>query len=193
MVSSSMFVVSVFLVVFCSSIFGQTTTNNFTPTYAAQVHKEFLASNIYLSFAHTLSTAGVYPGFAEFFFDSAEEEREHGEKLVDFANVLDLDLRLAKIEVNTTYAEMKSLTTMIQEAVKLEQDVYDHLNKLRAESNTAGNYALVHFVEQEMLEEQTTALKYIRDLNERIKRSPNSLVLLQMIDEGFREKKSTKA
>lgn len=185
MFSTQMFVSSVFIGLVFSPLL---IVADLKSAYETQIQKEFLASNIYLSFAHALSHDGVYPGFAKFFFDSAEEEREHGEKLIDFGNVLNFDLKLSSINVEQKYATMKDVTQMIKEATNLEQQVYDHLNFLRTESGNSKNYALVHFVEKEMLEEQTTALKYIRDLNKRIERSPTSKVLLQMLDEEFREK-----
>lgn len=162
-------------------------------TYETQVQKEFLASNTYLTFAHTLLRAGVYPGFAEFFFESAEEEREHGEKLIDFANVLNMNLKLSTINVADKHAKMTELREMIQAATDMEKDVLKQLNDLRTEAENAGNYALVHFVEQEMLEEQATAVKLILDLNQRLARSSSSAVLPQMMDQDLRDKQTKKA
>jgi len=77
MVSSYVFVSSLLIGFFSPLIFGA----ELIQVYENQVQKEFFASNVYLTFAHRLATRGVYHGFADFFFDSAEEERGHGKKI----------------------------------------------------------------------------------------------------------------
>ena len=161
--------------------------------YEIQVKHEFLASNVYLTFAHRLETRGVYPGFAKFFFDSAEEERDHGKKLIDFYNVRNRDLLLYEIQIDDDIAAMDDLTKMIETAAKLEQQVYDSLIDVRLMAHNDKDYPTVHFIETQMLEEQTVALKQMLDLVERIKRnSNNSTVLLQMMDRDLREKQIKK-
>jgi ferritin len=60
-------------------------------------------------------------------------------------------------------------------------------------ANNEKDYPTVHFIETQMLEEQTIALKYMSDLVERIKRnSNNSTILLQMMDQDLRKKQIKK-
>lgn len=161
--------------------------------FEIQVKNEFFASNVYLTFAHRLATRGVYQGFANFFFESAEEEREHGKKLIDFYNARDRDLLLYSIEIDDEIAATDDLVKMIFTAAKLEKQVYDSLINVRLQANNDKDYPTVHFIEQVMLEEQTIALKYMSDLVERIKRqSDNPYILLQMMDQDLRKKQLKK-
>lgn len=189
MVSSSMFVISIIIVLFSPLIFGM----GLKSVYEVQVQKEFLASNIYLTFAHQLATRGVYHGFANFFYESAEEERDHGKKLIDFYNVRNRELLLYDITINDTIAGMKDLTQMIHTADQLEKEVFDNLIQLRRVADAESDYATVHFIENVMLEEQTTALKYMHDLVKRIGRNVDgTTVLLQMMDQELRKKQVKK-
>jgi ferritin len=189
MVSSLVLVSGIIIVFFSPSIFGE----GLQSVYQIQVQKEFLASNIYLTFAHRLATRGVYHGFANFFFESAEEERDHGKKLLDYYNVRNRELSFPDISIDNKIAGMENLTTMIREAASLEQQVYDNLISLHSAASTATDFPTVHFIETQMLEEQTTALKYMHDLVKRIDRNPeNSTVLLQMMDQDLRKKQIKK-
>lgn len=157
--------------------------------YELQIQNEFLASNVYLTFAHRLATEGIYPGFAEFFFDSAEEERDHGKHLIDFhnVNVFDWKLDLWNVNVNETFASMTKLPQMIRAATILEQTVYESLNQVRTLANDAQNYAMVHFIEKVMLEEQVVALKLMKDLSRRLEQAGESTLFLQMMDQRLRK------
>jgi ferritin heavy chain len=179
------FVSSIIIGFFSPLIFGV----KLDSVYETQVQKEFLASNVYLTFAHRLATRGVYNGFAKFFFESAEEERDHGKKLIDFSNIQNHDLTLKEIIIDDTIAQMQDLTEMIKKARELEQDVYNNLIAVRQNANEGKDYPTVHFIETQMLEEQTTALKYMNDLVQRIQRnSNNSTIVLQMMDQDLRKK-----
>jgi ferritin len=187
--SSPMLVSSIIIVLFSPLIFGA----GFRSLYENQVQKEFLASNTYLTFAHRLAAHGAYHGFANFFFESAEEEREHGIKLLDYYNVRDNEMSFYDIKINDVNAEMEDLATMIQTAAKMEKDVYDNLILLRTAATTERDYPTVHFIEKQMLEEQTTAMKYINDLVKRIDRNSDSgTIVLQMMDQDLRKKQIKK-
>lgn len=189
MMSSNMFVSSIIIGFLALVTFGQ----ELQDVYEVQVQKEFFASNVYLTFAHQLDTRGVYQGFAKFFYESAEEERDHGKKLVDFYNVRDRQLSFQTIQLDESLATMTDLTQMINKAKDLEQEVYDNLIKLRQSAHEARDYPTVHFIEKQMLEEQTTALKYMNDLVQRLRRNAkNSNVFLQMMDQDLRKKEIQK-
>jgi ferritin len=189
MVSSYVFVSSIIIGFFSPLIFG----GELQQIYEVQVQKEFLASNVYLTFAHRLATRGVYHGFANFFFESAEEEREHGKKLIDFYNVRNRELTFKEISIDDEIATMTDLTKMIQKADLLEKDVYANLIKVRQAAYNETDYPTVHFIEKQMLEEQTTALKYMEDLVQRIARNSNNpTIVLQMMDQDLRAKQVKK-
>jgi len=186
---SSTLVSSILIVLFSPLIFGA----GLQSLYEIQVKNEFLASNAYLTFAHRLATRGVYHGFANFFFDSAEEEREHGKKLIDFYNLRNRELSLYDIKIDDDTATMNNLTEMIRTAAQLEQQVYNSLIDVRLAANNDRDYPTVHFIETQMLEEQTIALKYMSDLVKRIKENSESLTtLLQMMDRDLRKKQVKK-
>ena len=189
MVSSSTFVSGIILVFFSPLVLGA----GLKSAYEIQVQKEFLASNTYLTFAHRLSARGVYPGFAQFFFESAEEEREHGKKLIDFYNVRNRELLLYDYSIDNNAAVMTDLPSMIRAAELMERQVFDSLIDVRAAAHNERDYPTVHFIEQVMLEEQTTALKYMHDLLKRLERNTeNSTILLQMMDQDLRKKYAKK-
>jgi ferritin len=189
MVSSSIFVSSLIIILFSPFIFG----DELNDVYETQIQKEFLASNIYLTFAHRLAAHGVYHGFANFFFESAEEEREHGKKLIDFYNVRNIEVRLKDINIDDETAKMVDLTKMIYAAEKLEQQVFENMIQVRFAATQKQDYATAHFIENVMLEEQTTALKYMHDLVKRIeRRTESTTVLLQMMDQDLRKKQVKK-
>ena len=163
--------------------------NGLKSAYEVQVQKEFLASFTYLTFAHRLATRGIYHGFAKFFFDSAEEERDHGKQLLDFYNVRNRELLLYDITINDNEAETEDLTKMIRIAEQMERHVFNSLIEVRSAAYKERDYATVHFIEKQMLEEQTTALKYMYDLLKRIERNTdNSTILLEMMDQDLRKK-----
>lgn len=70
-----------------------------------QIEKEITASLKYLSYGAYFSRDSVNrPGFANFFFNAANEEREHAEKLIEYLSMRgryfeDQDSPISKIEI----------------------------------------------------------------------------------------------
>lgn len=174
-----------------------------------QIRWEFAASNLYLHYAHRLSVDGLHMGFADFYYDSFEEEREHGLKLLDFLNVRNIEASLGNIHFNVEiYQQWKknkqypesnpfdavNLADMIRETAYLEEMVFEKLNNLASVASKDSAYAVVHFVEKVMLEEQTVAYKVSKDMQTRLERnSGREFVFLQMMDQELRKKHSNKA
>lgn len=76
---------------------------------------------------------------------------------------------------------------------QLEQDVSDNLIAMPWTAHEQWDYPTVHFIEKEMLEEQTTALKYMNDLVRRLQpNEKNSTIVVQMMDQDSREKQLKK-
>jgi len=110
-------------------------------------------------------------------------------KLIDFYNVRNRDFTFKDIKIDDDIANMVDLTKMITKADQLEQEVYNNLIDVRQAAFEKKDYPTVHFIEKVMLEEQTVALKYMKDLVRRIERnSDNSTIILQMMDQDLRKK-----
>ncbi|CAF0821522.1 unnamed protein product [Didymodactylos carnosus] len=153
-----------------------------------QVKREMDASNAYLSFSHRLATNGTYMGFSEYFRQSAEEERQHGQKLIDYWALRNKDTTLSDLVVEDEVVDAKDLIEMIRLAHTMEQKVFISLNNVRTMAHSAKDYSTVHFIEKEMLEEQTTALKLIHDLTRKIERnSDDAKILLNLLDRDLRK------
>ncbi|UJR25143.1 hypothetical protein I4U23_006502 [Adineta vaga] len=188
--SSSIMLVSIILLGFLSPVI---LSKDLKKVYQDQIEKEFFASNVYLTFAYKLARQGIYHGFANFFFESAEEEREHGKKFIDFYNVRNQDLALQSITINKTIGKIADLGAMLKGAKLLEDDVFTNMRELRNYASTAGHYETVHFIEKVMLEEQTTAVKQMHDIVQRLDRNKqNPTILLQMMDQDLRKKQVKK-
>lgn len=75
----------------------------------------------------------------------------------------------------------------------LEQDLYDNLIAVRQLAHEKRDYSTVHVIEEEMLQEQTTVLKYMHDLVQRLQRNEkNSMIVLLMMDQDVRRKQLKK-
>jgi ferritin len=188
MVSSVPFVNAILILACTTIVLGVELRNE----YNVQVYKEFLASNTYLTFAQRLASEGFYQGFAHFFFESAEEERDHGKKLIEFANLRNWKLSLPRIP-HDAIANSTTLTEMIYKAQNLEQQVYKQMNAVINAARDESDYTTIHFFEREMLEEQITAVKYMNDLVKRMSRLKDSTIFLQMLDQNLRDKKVKQA
>lgn len=190
MMSSSILVSTLAIAFLATTVVGQ----DLHGVYQTQIQKEFLASNVYLTFAHRLAERGVYQGFAHFFFESAEEEREHGKKLLDFYNVRNREVSLYNVNIDDSLAGMTDVVQMIRKANELENDVLNNMLLLQRSATDAKDYATAHFIETQMLVEQTTAVKYMHDFVKRIERErDHPTVLLQMMDQELRKKQVKKA
>jgi len=166
-----------------------TCISQFQEDYEKQIKKEFDASNLYLTFANSISTAGVYNGFAQWFYESSEEERTHGKMLIEYFNLRNRPVQLTDLVVRNETVAVNDLTEMITEAYKMEVDVLNSLNTVRQSANSAQDYPTVHFIEKHMLEEQTVAVKFMYDLKKRLERNAdNSKIILQMLDQDLRNK-----
>ena len=192
MVSSSILVSTILLVFFSRTILcsdQRNVTALLHDCYEKQIQMEFFASNVYLTFAHRLAYDGVYHGFADFFFESAEEERDHGKKFLDFHNVRNHVSHLRDITITEELASTATVNEMLRKAKTLEDDVFNNMRMLHGYAVEAGHSETVHFIEKVTLEEQTIAVKQMHDLVKRLDHNNNSPILLQMMDQDLRKKK----
>ncbi|KAI8119630.1 hypothetical protein FF38_10416 [Lucilia cuprina] len=124
-----------------------------------QIQKEIDASYQYLAMgAHFSRDTVNRPGFAELFFKSAKEEREHGSKLIEYLSmrgqltdgVTDL-IRTPSVQKD----EWQSGAEALEDALKLEIQVTKSIRKLIATCEKKPNYYhLVDYLTGVYLEEQ---------------------------------------
>lgn len=131
-----------------------------------QIQTEINASMLYLAMgAHFSQDTVNRPGFAEFFFNSASEEREHAMKLIEyllmrgefktsaeFAAVGEL----MKVNVPNTTAWVSGVAAL-EDALKAETEVTKSIKGVIAaceDDNGNNDYHLVDYLTGEFLEEQ---------------------------------------
>uniref|UniRef100_C6ZQR9 Ferritin n=1 Tax=Ochlerotatus triseriatus TaxID=7162 RepID=C6ZQR9_OCHTR len=135
-----------------------------------QINKEFDASIVYLKFAAHFAQEKVnLPGFENFFFKAAGEEREHGIKLIEYAL-----MRGQEPVSNTTFKldysfKVPSDTdglSALNAALKKEEDVTRSIRGVIKDCEQGSNdYHLVDYLTGEYLDEQH---KGQRELAEKI-------------------------
>uniref|UniRef100_A0A8C6KH03 Ferritin n=2 Tax=Nothobranchius furzeri TaxID=105023 RepID=A0A8C6KH03_NOTFU len=128
-----------------------------------QINLELFASYTYTSMAHYFSRDDVtLPGFAHFFKENSDEEREHAEKLLAFQNkrggrIFLQDVR--KPERN----EWGSGLEAMQCALQLEKNVNQALLDLHKLASDRQDPLLCDFLESHYLNEQVEAIKKLGD------------------------------
>ena len=125
-----------------------------------QIQKEIDASFAYLAMGAYFSRDTVNrPGFAEFFFNSAKEERQHGAKLIEYLSMRGelTDNVTNLLRVNTVNKqEWTDAVTALEDALQLEIKVTKSIRKLiqTCEKSHFNDYHLVDWLTGEYLEEQ---------------------------------------
>ncbi|XP_036322712.1 ferritin subunit [Rhagoletis pomonella] len=126
-----------------------------------QVQMEINASNIYLAMAAHFSRDLINrPGFAEHFFKSAREEREHGRKLIEYLSMRgqltkDVTELIQLIDVDV---KIDSGVDALRQALELETKVTQSIRSLikTCEKSSPSWYHLSDWLITEYLEEQLT-------------------------------------
>ncbi|KOC61100.1 Ferritin subunit [Habropoda laboriosa] len=135
----------------------------------AQVKMEMRASINYLSMgAHFARDAINRPGFSKFFFDSANEEREHAIKIIDYllmrGQLTNNITNLKEFPVTLIHGPINSGLDALREALKLETMVTESIHSIAKEcekpsksSYSFNDYHLVDYLTGEFLDEQYKA------------------------------------
>jgi len=126
-----------------------------------QIQMEFNASSTYLAMgAHFSRDTINRPGFADFFFKSAKEEREHGSKLIEYLSMRGqltdsvTDLMTLHNVLDESWA---SGAAALKEALELETKVTRSIRGLIKTCEKSPNwYHLVDYLTGVFLEEQLT-------------------------------------
>merc|ERR1712064_257653 len=118
----------------------------------------------------------AYKGLAAFFKKSSDEEREHGEKLIQYQNKRGGRVVFQDIAKPSTM-KWGSPEESMKAALELEKTVNQSLLDLHKCADSKGDAHLCDFLEAEYLGEQVDGIKSIGDWIIKIKRAGDGLGL----------------
>ncbi|KAL7748351.1 hypothetical protein RI367_006312 [Sorochytrium milnesiophthora] len=129
----------------------------------AQINMELKASQIYLSMAAYFGRDNVaLPGLARFFKKSSDEEREHGEKLIEY--MLQRGGRVVLQSIPAPEVEWQSAKNAMEFTLALEKEVNKSLLNLHDVAAQNVDPHFCDFLEGQYLTEQVEAIKHLADL-----------------------------
>merc|ERR1711970_171323 len=145
-----------------------------------QINMELAAANDYLSMSAYFARSDVaLPGFAAWFRNCSNEEREHADKLIDYQNLRGGTVKLGVIR-KPSRINWGSALEALKACLHLEKKVNASILKLVEIAEDLGDGQLVGFCEC-FLNEQVESIKEISDLITKLKRvGPN--IGVHMID-----------
>ncbi|KAG2220555.1 hypothetical protein INT45_004161 [Circinella minor] len=128
-----------------------------------QINTELQASQVYLSMsAWAQHTSVALPGLEKYFRDSAQEERDHAQKLIDYCNMRGGKVILRALQAPET--DWKSAKNAIESALQLEKDVNKSLLNLHKIADGNNDPQMCDFLEGHYLDEQVQAIKKLADM-----------------------------
>ncbi|XP_076652746.1 ferritin 1 heavy chain [Halictus rubicundus] len=124
----------------------------------SQIKTEINAALTYLSMGvHFAKDTNHRPGFSKFFFDAANEEREHAIKIIEYllmrGEVMDGDSQI----VNTKENIISSWSTgfdALQKALELEKNVTNSIHDIIKTCEEVKDYHLADYLTTDFLDEQ---------------------------------------
>ncbi|GAB5586460.1 hypothetical protein Unana1_01360 [Umbelopsis nana] len=151
-----------------------------------QINTELQASQVYLSMASWAQHSSVaLPGLEKYFRESAEEEREHAQALIDYQN-----MRGGRVVLRALQApeiEWKSAKNAVESALQLEKDVNKSLLNLHKLADGNDDPQLTDFIEGKYLEEQVQAIKKLADMVTQLNRVGDGLGVYIWDQQLYRE------
>ncbi|KAK3135947.1 hypothetical protein QOZ80_5BG0425670 [Eleusine coracana subsp. coracana] len=139
-----------------------------------QINVEFNASYAYHSlFAYFDRDNVALKGFAKFFKESSDEEREHAEKLMKYQNKRGGRVRLQSIVTPLTefdHPEKGDALYAMELALALEKLVNEKLHNLHSVGTKCNDPQLIDFIESEFLPEQVDSIKKISEYVAQLRR-----------------------
>jgi ferritin heavy chain len=139
-----------------------------------QINVEYNVSYVYHALFSYFDRDNVaLPGFAKFFKENSEEEREHAEKLMKYQNK-----RGGRVKLNTItspvmefdHAEKGDALYSMELALSLEKLVNEKLLSLHQVAVDNNDPEMSDFVEREYLQEQVEAIKKISEYVSQLRR-----------------------
>ncbi|MEJ2148411.1 MAG: ferritin [Chloroflexota bacterium] len=149
----------------------------------AEIGLEFFAHSQYLAMAHYFESMSL-DGMSEFFYEQAEEEKEHGLKIVHYLGEINAPMRVPAIDAPKS--NFQSPLEVAEVFLAQEQHVTDQFNSMTAMALEDGDYATFNFLQwfvNEQVEEIATASKMI-DL---VKLVGSNLIMLNMVAHSIEE------
>jgi ferritin heavy chain len=135
-----------------------------------QINLELYASYVYLSMSYYFDRDDVaLKGFAKFFKENSDEEREHAQKLMKFQNQRGGRILLQAV-AKPEKDEWGSGLEAMQAALSLEKNVNQSLLDLHGVADTNNDAQMTDFIEGHYLTEQTEAIKDLSDKITNLKR-----------------------
>lgn len=139
-----------------------------------QINVEYNVSYVYHAmFAYFDRDNVALKGFAKFFKDSSDEEREHAEKLMQYQNKRGGRVKLNSIVMPLTefdHPEKGDALYAMELALALEKLVNEKLLALHSVAEKANDPQMTDFIEGEFLEEQVEAIKKISEYVAQLRR-----------------------
>merc|ERR1712062_309825 len=134
-----------------------------------QINMELYASYVYMSMAYYFDRDDVaYKGFSSFFKKNSDEERDHGEKFIQYQNRRGGKVVFQDIAKPTTMERGTPLEAM-EAALELEKTVNQSLLDMHKAAD--GDAHLCDFLEANFLDEQVDAIKEISVWITKLKRT----------------------
>lgn len=135
-----------------------------------QVNMELYASYVYQSLASWAAQDDIaLPGLAKYCLTASEEERSHGQQLIDYLNMR--GGRVKFMEIKAPPSEWSSALDVMQAILDLEVSVYKSLLSLHKVASDADDPQMTDFIEGTYLKEQVEDIKKVGDLLTRLKRA----------------------
>jgi ferritin len=126
-----------------------------------EIGLEFFAHSQYLAMAYYFERMSL-DGMAKFFYDQAEEEKEHGLKIVHYLGEIGAPMRVPAIDAPKS--DFQSILELAELFLAQEQHVTDQFDSMTAMALEDGDYATFNFLQwfvDEQVEEVSTASKMI--------------------------------
>ncbi|XP_057367302.1 ferritin heavy chain-like [Daphnia carinata] len=134
----------------------------------SHIKRELQASVTYLAMGAWANHYSVQrPGLADFFFDSASEEREHGLKLLGYLRMRghnELDILPSSLEPLNGKYEWENSLSALRQALKMEKDVTDSIKKIIDYCADAEDHQLADYLTGDFMEEQLKGQRNIAGL-----------------------------
>ena len=150
-------------------------SERFVDALNAQISREFAAAHQYTAIG-AYYAAETYPQLTKFFYDQAEEEREHAMKMVNY--LLDRNQRVDFSEVSAPQTQFPDHIAPIRLALQQEQQVTVHIADLFTIARETNDYLAEQFLHW-FLEEQVEEESSMSDLLAVAERTRDIPVLLE--------------
>lgn len=173
-----------------------------------QIKLEMQASLFYQTYGHYFESSDqALHGFAKYFTDQSLEEKKHADKLMTYLNQRNVQVKtLSEVPEFCPKLKFKKLCnfitgnktksdlnidiplTAVQNAIDLEEKVFDELEKIADGSDAQ----LSHFIEHEYLDEQIESIKELKDYETQLTKINGSYIGVLLLDRWLMEGKQNK-